>query len=112
MKYLLLFLAFSACAKEPTTTQSKPKIPDVIEIKGCMSCHSTNIAPPFKGLFGSKRELKDGSFVTANRAYIFESILYPQKKVVKGYNPIMPPYNGYITGKELDEIADYLESIK
>ncbi len=56
---------------------------------GCSGCHSLNggklTGPPLNGLFGSKTELSTGQSVTANEAYLLESILDPDKQVVKGF---------------------------
>ena len=56
---------------------------------GCSGCHSLTGAkltgPSFKGLYGSKVQLSNGQTVTANDAYILESILDPDKQIVKGF---------------------------
>ena len=55
---------------------------------GCSGCHSLTGArqtgPPLNGLFGKKVQLTGGS-VTANDQYLLESILDPDKQIVKGY---------------------------
>ena len=43
----------------------------------------------FKDLFGKQEVLNDGT-VTVDENYIRESILYPQKRIVKGFGPVMP----------------------
>jgi cytochrome c2 len=56
---------------------------------GCSGCHSLTGAkgtgPTFKGLFGSKVTLATGQTVTADDAYLLESILDPDKQIVKGF---------------------------
>ena len=56
---------------------------------GCSACHSLTGAkgtgPTFKGLYGSKVQLSNGQTVTANDAYLLESILDPDKQTVKGF---------------------------
>jgi mono/diheme cytochrome c family protein len=56
---------------------------------GCSGCHSLTGAkgtgPTFKGLYGSKVQLSSGQTVTANDAYLLESILDPDKQIVKGF---------------------------
>jgi cytochrome c2 len=58
---------------------------------GCQGCHSIDgsksSGPTFKGLFGSKQQLTNGQTVTADEAYLLESILDPDKQIVKGYQP-------------------------
>lgn len=56
---------------------------------GCAGCHSldgtTSVGPTMKGLTGSSVTLVDGSTVTADDAYLAESITDPDAQVVKGY---------------------------
>jgi mono/diheme cytochrome c family protein len=56
---------------------------------GCSGCHSLTGAkgtgPTFKGLYGSKVQLSTGQTVTANDTYLLESILDPDKQIVKGF---------------------------
>jgi cytochrome c2 len=56
---------------------------------GCSGCHSLTGAkltgPSFKGLYGSKVKLASGGTITANDAYLLESILDPDKQIVKGF---------------------------
>ena len=58
---------------------------------GCQACHTTDGAkstgPSFKGLFGRPTKLTTGQTVTANLAYLLESIRDPDKQIVKGYSP-------------------------
>ncbi|MBC7693278.1 MAG: cytochrome c oxidase subunit II [Methylotenera sp.] len=86
------------------------------EAKGCVACHSddgsTKIGPTYKGLFGSKVELQDGSTVVADENYIRESIMKPQAKVVKGFNPVMPTFQGLVSESEMNAIVAYIKSLK
>ena len=58
---------------------------------GCQGCHSIDgsksSGPTFKGLAGSKVQLANGQTVTADDAYLLESILDPDKQIVQGYQP-------------------------
>src|SRR5699024_10804357 len=62
----------------------------------CQTCHSTDgtkmTGPSWKGVYGSKVSLSDGSTVTADEDYIKESILKPNEKVVQGFDPVMTSY--------------------
>jgi mono/diheme cytochrome c family protein len=57
----------------------------------CVSCHTTDgskgTGPSFKGLFGRSTKLTTGQTVTANMAYLLESIRDPDKQIVQGYSP-------------------------
>jgi len=59
------------------------------ESLGCVGCHSLTgtpgTGPTFKGLYDSKVQLSDAKTVTADDAYLLESILDPDKQIVKGY---------------------------
>jgi cytochrome c oxidase subunit 2 len=88
----------------------------VMEQKGCIACHSDDgsrkIGPSYKGLFGSKVVLMDGSTVTADEAYLRESIENPNAKVVKGYAPTMPTFKGLLTETEMNAVLAYIKSLK
>lgn len=81
---------------------------------GCVGCHSIDgsavVGPTWKGLYGSTRPLADGTSVTADEAYIKESIANPAAKVTEGFPPIMPPYT--LTDDDLHAIVEYIESLK
>jgi cytochrome c oxidase subunit 2 len=88
-----------------------------LESKGCLGCHTTDgskkIGPTFKGLVGKKvTVLTNGKerVVTADEAYIERSVLHPKADVVKGFPDIMPTIP--VTKEELEEILDYLKSLK
>jgi cytochrome c551/c552 len=59
------------------------------ESLGCSSCHTLtgakSVGPTWKGLAGSKVPLSNGQSVTADDAYLLESILNPDKQIVKGF---------------------------
>jgi len=88
----------------------------LVEDAGCLGCHSTDgspkFGPTFKGLYGRTVTLADGTTVKADEAYIKESVEDPGAKVVKGYPPAMPSFKGRFSPEELDEVADYIESLK
>ncbi len=86
---------------------------------GCVGCHGTNgqgtpgVAPKLQGLFNSQVTLQDGSTVTADDAYIRESILNPPAKVVKGFSPLMPTnFKDQLSSSQLDALVAYVESLK
>ncbi|MDX1613762.1 MAG: cytochrome c oxidase subunit II [Candidatus Promineifilaceae bacterium] len=62
---------------------------------GCNGCHSVDgsdgVGPTWLGLLGRQEQFDDGSTATADEAYIRESILMPNAKVVSGYpQGVMP----------------------
>lgn len=57
--------------------------------------------------------LEDGSTVTANDAYLQESILNPNAELVYGFQPdIMPPYADQVSPEELQALIAYISSFK
>lgn len=81
---------------------------------GCASCHvqgAGKTAPSLSGLFGQQVTLQDGSTVVADESYIRESILLPQAKVVSGYQPIMPSYQGQISEEQLLQLVAYIKGL-
>ncbi len=82
---------------------------------GCAACHQpgpSQLGPSVVGIYGSPQPLTDGSVVLADEAYLRESILEPHQKIVKGYQPVMPPYKGVITDEQLDLVIAYLKELQ
>jgi cytochrome c oxidase subunit 2 len=87
----------------------------LVQGNGCAACHSvtgsSGIGPTWAGLFGSQVPLSDGSTVTADEAYIHESIKAPQAKIVKGFeNQLMPNYG--FTDEQINDIVAYIKTLK
>lgn len=84
----------AAAAKSAAKSAATAQTQQLLDQYGCSACHSTDgsasTAPTFKGLYGSKRVLADGSTVVADDQYILQSIEMPEAKVVKGFDA-MPP---------------------
>ena len=81
---------------------------------GCGTCHqslSTAQGPSLKGLFGRSVKLQSGQTVVADEPYIRESILNPHARIVDGYQPIMPTYQGQLTEDALHQIMAYLKTL-
>jgi len=82
---------------------------------GCRACHSVDgsrgVGPTLKGLKGSNRKFTDGSSVTADEAYIRESIMKPNEKTVEGFPPVMPSFEGRVTDEDLADLAAYIETL-
>jgi protein SCO1/2 len=80
---------------------------------GCLACHSQpRVAPTLAGVAGSRVRLDfGGGTVTADDAYLRESILDPGAKVVAGYPPNMPSYRGHLTDAQVSELVTYLKTL-
>ena len=82
---------------------------------GCVSCHApdnSGRAPTLMGVFGQPVKLSTGQTVTASEAYIRESILTPQAKLVAGYGPIMPTFKGQVSEEQLLDLIAYIKSLR
>jgi cytochrome c oxidase subunit 2 len=82
----------------------------------CNTCHSLDgtkvVGPTFKGLFGRSEDITGGAKVTADENYIRESILVPTAKVVNGFPPVMPAFQGVLNDKQIDALIAYIKTIK
>jgi cytochrome c oxidase subunit 2 len=71
------------------------------------------VGPTWKGLYGSQVTLADGSTVTADDAYITESIRNPGAKIVQGFQNIMPAGIGStLTDQQLQDLIALIKSLK
>lgn len=83
---------------------------------GCGACHTTDgspkIGPSFKGLFGKTEAMEGGEQVVVDENYIRESLLEPQKKIVKGFPPQMPSFKGQMSDARIDGLIAYIKTLK
>lgn len=91
----------------------------LIQVKGCVACHATDgtpkIGPTFKGVFGRRETvIRNGQEreITVDEAFIRQTLLRPELDRVKGFPPIMPSQQGQLTDKEIDEIVEYIKTLK
>jgi cytochrome c oxidase subunit 2 len=87
----------------------------LVAANGCAACHSINgaagIGPTWFGLAGSQVKLTDGSVVTADEAYLTESIKAPQAKIVAGFeNQLMPNYG--FPDEDIADIVAYIKTLR
>ena len=81
---------------------------------GCVTCHRTDTqgrGPNLVGVFGKPVLLEDGRTVTADENYVRESILQPEAKIVKGFKPVMPTFQGQISDEQLNALVAYVKSL-
>lgn len=102
-------------ASDPFSTRSPAQVGALLHHKRCGGCHSVdgsaNIGPTFKGLYGRAGRYTDGSTGVAEENYIRESIVNPQKKIVAGYEPVMPTFKGQLKDNEISAIIAYLKEL-
>jgi cytochrome c oxidase subunit 2 len=81
----------------------------------CVTCHkrdSTGRGPTLYGLYGSKVALADGRTAIADDNYLRESIMNSQMRVVQGYQPIMPAFQGMLSEENLMQLIAYIKTLK
>jgi cytochrome c oxidase subunit 2 len=80
----------------------------------CNTCHLQDAqarGPVLAGLFGKTIELQGGGTAVVDEAYLRESIVNPQAKVVAGFQPIMPTFQGLVTEEQLLQLIAYVRSL-
>jgi cytochrome c oxidase subunit II len=81
---------------------------------GCSGCHGPNSsvhAPDLAGVYGHAVHLSDGSTITADDAYIRDSILLPKKDVVAGFDPVMPSFDKIVSEDQIVRLIAYIKSL-
>jgi cytochrome c2 len=89
---------------------------------GCIACHAiddsslTKLGPTWKGLYGSERRFAGGVVrVTADEAYLRQSILEPGAKIVEGYERgevSMPSYAGVFAEAQVQSLILFIKSLR
>jgi cytochrome c oxidase subunit 2 len=83
---------------------------------GCVSCHGANgeggRGPTLAGLFGRQILLANQQTTRADEVYIRESIINPQAKLVEGFGPIMPTFQGQVTEDQIMQLLAYIKSLQ
>ena len=80
----------------------------------CVNCHATGArqrCPQLGGLYGTDVQLEGGAHVKFDEAYVRESIINPNAKIVKGYPPVMPTYRGQISEEQILDLIAYIRSL-
>jgi cytochrome c oxidase subunit 2 len=84
--------------------------------RGCSACHTTDgtkgVGPSWKGLFGKMENCGAGGMVKVDEDYIRESMMNPTAKVVMGFQPVMPTFQGVLSDREIAAIISYIKTLK
>jgi cytochrome c oxidase subunit 2 len=81
----------------------------------CVTCHlpdGTGRGPSLTGLYGTQVMLDSGDTVTADESYLRESILTSQAKTVKGYEHVMPTFQGLVNEDGVAALIEYIKSLQ
>lgn len=83
---------------------------------GCVSCHGANgeggRGPTLAGLFGRQIQLANNQTLRADEVYIRESIINPQAKLVTGFGPIMPTFQGQVSEDQIMQLLAFIKSLQ
>ncbi|HYK62320.1 MAG TPA: cytochrome c oxidase subunit II [Bryobacteraceae bacterium] len=86
------------------------------ETKGCNSCHTLDgtksKGPSWKGIWGKMETLNNGSKVLVDEAYVRESMMSPSAKVVNGFEPIMPSFQGLLKENQIKGLIAFIQSLQ
>jgi cytochrome c oxidase subunit 2 len=97
-----------------------PALPPVVageqlfEQYACNTCHmpdATGRGPWLEGIAGEDVRLVGGGQVTRDDNYLRESILNPNAKLVAGYTPLMPTFQGQISEEGVMNLIAYIKSL-
>lgn len=115
----------AAPTSQPVATTEPPSAPpdpaargaQLVKDNGCLACHATDdkrlVGPGWGGLYISKVSLADGSTVTADDAYLKESIVLPNAKIVAGYpKDVMPAYGKLLKDDEVNAMVAYIRTLE
>ena len=100
------------------TGQQSPSVAgqQLYQTLGCVSCHGANgeggRGPALVGLFGSQVSLSNGQTLRADENYIRESIVNPHVRLVAGFGPIMPTFQGQVTEEQQMQLVAFIKSLQ
>jgi cytochrome c oxidase subunit 2 len=87
--------------------------------RGCVSCHSLEgnkmAGPSLNGAYGTQVQVMTSGTIhsiTADSAYIRQSILTPGADVVLGFPNTMPSGRDILSDAEIDQVIAYLKGLK
>lgn len=85
----------------------------LFEEQRCVTCHQTNgtLGPMLAGVFGHEVRLQSGETIVADETYVRESIMNPTAKIVAGFQPLMPTYQGQLSEDQLLQLIAYIKSL-
>ena len=80
----------------------------------CNTCHlgdGSGRGPSLLNKFGTQEQLANGALVNIDESYVRESILTPQMKVVAGFQPVMPTFQGLVNEEGVMSLIEYIKSL-
>lgn len=80
----------------------------------CNTCHldsGQGRGPSLKDIVGKPVELAGGQTAIVDEGYLRESILNSQAKIVKGFTPLMPTFQGLVSEEGLAALIEHIKSL-
>ena len=80
----------------------------------CNTCHldtGKGRGPALQNIVGKPVELADGSTAMVDEGYLRESIINSQAKIVRGYQPLMPAFQGLVSEDNLVALVEYVKTL-
>ena len=84
----------------------------------CTACHSadgsTIVGPTWQGLYGTTEMLEGGATVIVDDAYLHESVVDPNAKLVQGFAANIMPQNfkDRLSEQQVADLIEYIKSLK
>jgi protein SCO1/2 len=86
--------------------------PELFGALGCAGCHDDpRLGPPLAGVFERAVKLADGGELRADEAYLRESIVAPEARIVDGYRGTMPSYAGVLGDAQIERLIEHLKGL-
>ncbi|HVS15152.1 MAG TPA: cytochrome c oxidase subunit II [Thermoanaerobaculia bacterium] len=107
---------YEAWLREESAPNANPAATgeDLFTALACATCHQeqdSHRGPTLHGLFGKEVVLASGETVRADETYLRESILEPNRKLVRGYMALMPTFTGQVTEEQVGHLVRYLKTL-
>jgi mono/diheme cytochrome c family protein len=100
----------------PAAAEGDPAIGQQVYQSNCVTCHTIDggqgVGPTWQGMYGSQITLESGETVTADDAYIRESILQPNAKVHQGFPPAMPTFSGVLSDEQIAGVIAFIRTLE
>jgi len=88
----------------------------IAEEQGCFKCHSVDgtrhIGPTWLDLYHRREKLNDGQLIDVDEAYLTQSMMEPAVQIVDGFQPVMPSFQGKISGPEVAALVEFIKSLQ
>src|SRR5207244_11864596 len=80
--------------------------------KSPSTAETRHIGPTWLDLYHRRERLNDGKLIDADEAYLTRSMMDPAQEVVDGFQPVMPSFEGKISGPEVAALVEYIKSLQ